>query len=270
MTIKELKIRIKGVKSIKKITKAMKMVSASKLRVIQEKLGFATKYYSVINEIIFKSNIKLENRDSNLNIFLLIMADRGLCGSHSVGICKYYLGLNEEIIKKSGLITIGSKSKELLGFEKSKNIRLKFINIFKKGFYFNELINISNKLFKLFLMKKTKSLEIVSNNYISSVKTEIFKYILNISNINIKKTNFEKDEKGLVFFFLSSLLYYCVCSSKASEESIRMQSMDNATDSANELLDNLTKLYNMSRQVRITTELIEIVSGAESLKQGKN
>jgi len=270
MTIKELKIRIKGVQSIQKITKAMQMVSASKLRFIMEKLSLANKYFDVVNSMMHNNSIlEVKKVDSLKNSFFLITSDKGLCGSHSSSICKYYLNLNKDLINNSGLITVGGKAVELLGSNKRDSINLKFVNVFKKGFSFFELVDISNKLNKLFFLNEFESVSLIYNKFISSVSTSLETSVVNLSVLK-EQTNDDIDNNSLVFFYLTSLVYFAVTNSKASEESTRMQSMDNATSSANDLLDDLTRLYNMSRQVSITTELIEIVSGAESLKQTKN
>jgi len=270
MTIKELKIRIKGVQSIQKITKAMQMVSASKLRFIMEKLALANKYYEVVSSMVSDSGIANQKKvESTLDSFLLVTADKGLCGSHSSSICKYYLNLNTSVTSNAGLIALGGKSVEILGASKKDLISLFFSNVFKKGFSFFELVDVSNKLSKLFTLNGYENLHVVFNKFVSSVSTDLVEENVDLTALK-SISNDDVDSSSLVFFYLTSLLYYTVTNSKASEESTRMQSMDNATSSANDLLDDLTRMYNMSRQVSITTELIEIVSGAESLKQGKN
>lgn len=270
MTTKELKIRIKGVQSIQKITKAMQMVSASKLRFIMEKLALANKYFTVVNTMVSVSSINTKkNVESGLDSFLLITSDRGLCGSHSSSICKYYMNMDKNLLQDSGLVTLGGKSVELLSSEVREKISLKFANIFKKGFSFFELVDASNKLSKLFVLNNYENVNFIFNKFISSVSTDLTIESVDLSSLGSNEGD-DVDMKSLVYFYLSTLLYFTVCNSKASEESTRMQSMDSATSSANDLLDTLTRLYNMSRQVSITTELIEIVSGAESLKQGKN
>lgn len=274
MTIKEIKSRIKSVKSIKKITKAMQMVSASKLRYITERLEVSNKYISLVNSFY---TIKKEttNIDSdNLNkLLVLISADRGLCGSHSTSIIKKYLSLSENDKKNSHLIIVGSKAYDNLKKTHSKSIALNFLGLFKKNFSFFELINVGNKINKLVLSGNYNNIDFIFNKYISSVSNEIDTLSVNLNlelELELDTINTKSGFKNFLNFYLISILFSSLCHSKACEESIRMTSMDNATTSADELIEDLTRLYNMSRQASITTELIEIISGAESLKQGKN
>ena len=272
MTIKEIKSRIKSVKSIKKITKAMQMVSASKLRYITDRLELSKKYITLVNSLYILPEKKYNAGDLN-KLLILISADRGLCGSHSSGIVKRYLALSENLKKNTHLVVIGSKAYDSLKKTNSKSIVINFLGLFKKNFSFFELVNVGNKLNKLLNSSDYRTIDLIYNKYISSVANDIEVISLNTDielNSDLDSINFNAGIKNFMNFYLISILFSTLCHSKASEESIRMTSMDNATTSADELINDLTRLYNMSRQASITTELIEIISGAESLKQGKN
>lgn len=274
MTIKEIKSRIKSVQSIKKITRAMQMVSASKLRYILERFETSKKYISLVEALNSGESVKSEtNSESTRSLLVLVSADRGLCGAHSSGIVKKYNTLPDSIKSNTHLVIVGSKAYDSLKKTSSRNIAIKAVNLFKKSFSFLELVALGNKINKLNTNEDYSSIKFFYNHYISSVNNEIREKEFNFFNglgIDLDTVNPLQGAHNFFSFYSMSVLYSLLCHSKASEESIRMTSMDNATTSADELLSNLTRVYNMSRQASITTELIEIISGAESLNQGKN
>ena len=292
-SLDDLKKRIKSVKSTQKITKAMKMVAAAKLRKAQESAERGRPYSEKMQNIILnltKSINDPENAPKLLTgtgkdqtyLCVVMTADRGLCGGFNSNICKLAKMNFKKILsekKELKIITVGSKGLDQIKREYGKFIINKFSFKDKKQITFNEAEIIGNEIIKLFNEEKFDKCILFYNNF-KNVITQIpqAQQIIPAGNklSNEKKENtfsysyeFEPEEDEILEDLLpkniSTQVFRAFLENAASEQGSRMAAMDNATRNAGDLVDKLTINYNRSRQASITKELIEIISGAESL-----
>ncbi len=289
-SLDDLKKRITSVKSTQKITKAMKMVAAAKLRKAQENAEKGRPYSEKMNNIILNLSRSITDKDNapkllsgtgNEKIYLCVVltADRGLCGGFNTNIVKKAKSFFETI-KSEGksfkIITVGSKGYdqlkriygdqiiEKISFKDSKKINYpdaeivgkKIIELFEKNEF--DVCTIFYNQFKNVITQIPQEQQIIP---LKSSETK--------ENSEIDNYEFEPDEDEILSNLLpkniSTQIFKAMLENSASEQGSRMTAMDNATRNAGELVDKLTINYNRSRQAAITKELIEIISGAESL-----
>ncbi len=290
-SLDDLKKRISSVKSTQKITKAMKMVAAAKLRRAQENAEKGRPYSEKMNNIILNLSNSISDKDNaskflvgtgkdNVHLCVVITADRGLCGGFNTNICRKAKSYFEKIIKEDKtlkIFTVGSK-----GYDQLKRAYGSYIieNINFKGYKkisFKEAEKVGNKIIKLFKDSQFDVCKIFYNQF-KNVMTQIPQEqqiipIINKENKENKSLDnsyeFEPDEDEILNNLLpkniSTQIYKAFLENAASEQGSRMTAMDSATRNAGDLVDKLTITYNRSRQAVITKELIEIISGAESL-----
>ena len=290
-SLDDLKKRIKSVKSTQKITKAMKMVAAAKLRKAQENAEKGRPYSEKLQNIILnltKSISDMENAPKLLSgtgkdqiyLCLVLTADRGLCGGFNSNICKLAKIEFKKIIssgKVLKIITAGSKGYDQIKREYEKYIIKKFNFKDKKQISFKDAELIGNEIITLFNKNEFDKCILFYNNF-KNVITQIpqAQQIIPAENKlsdnkeeNIISYEFEPEEDEILEDLLpkniSTQVFKAFLENAASEQGSRMTAMDNATRNAGELVDKLTINYNRSRQASITKELIEIISGAESL-----
>ncbi len=290
-SLDDLKKRIKSVKSTQKITKAMKMVAAAKLKKAQESAENGRPYSKKLQKIILNLT-KLVSNDENApkllvgngsdKIFLcvVITADKGLCGSFNSSICKKAKNFFKKILsegKELKIITIGIKGYDQLKREFGKFIIKKISFKDKKKISFKEADEVSKIIIDLFNQGNFDKCHIFFNNF-KNVITQVPQnlqiiptYQLHNDEEKVKSDpyEFEPEEKDILEDLLpkniATQVYTAFLENAASEQGSRMTAMDNATRNAGDLVDKLTINYNRSRQAAITKELIEIISGAESL-----
>tara|TARA_B100000029_G_scaffold165796_1_gene162018 strand:- start:8544 stop:9455 length:912 start_codon:yes stop_codon:yes gene_type:complete len=290
-SLDDLKKRISSVKSTQKITKAMKMVASAKLRKAQENAEKGRPFSEKMNNIILNLSNSLTDKDNaskllvgtgkdNVHLCVVITADRGLCGGFNSNICRKARSYFEKILKEEKtlkIITVGSKGHDQLKRSYGKQI-IETIN-YKglKKITYKEAENISLKIIKLFNESQFDVCKIFYNkfkNVITQIPQE--QQIIPIENFEKndgKKTDnfyeFEPEENEILNDLLprniSTQIFKAFLENAASEQGSRMTAMDNATRNAGDLVEKLTITYNRSRQASITKELIEIISGAESL-----
>jgi len=290
-SLDDLKKRISSVKSTQKITKAMKMVAAAKLRRAQESAEKGRPFSEKMNNIILNLSNSITDKEgaskflvgtgkNDVHLCVVITADRGLCGGFNTNICRKAKVYFEKILKEGKtlkIFTVGSKGHDQLKRTYGSYIveKVNFKN-FKK-ISFKEAEEIGNKIVKLFNDNQFDVCKIFYNKF-KNVITQIpqAQQIIPIENVkteNDKKSEnfyeFEPDEKEILNDLLprniSTQIFKAFLENAASEQGSRMTAMDNATRNAGDLVDKLTITYNRSRQAAITKELIEIISGAESL-----
>ena len=290
-SLDDLKKRIKSVKSTQKITKAMKMVAAAKLRKAQENAEKGRPYSKKMQNIILnltrsisdpKNAPKLLSGTGNDKTYLCVVltADRGLCGGFNTNICKlaktsFKKILNEQ--KNLKIITVGSKGFDQIKREYGKYVVKKYSFKEKKQITFKEADTVGNEIIRLFNQNEFDKCILFFNNF-KNVITQIpqAQQIIPVDNKSseLKEENFlpyefEPDEDEILEDLLpkniSTQVFKAFLENAASEQGSRMTAMDNATRNAGDLVDKLTINYNRSRQASITKELIEIISGAESL-----
>ena len=290
-SLDDLKKRISSVKSTQKITKAMKMVAAAKLRRAQESAEKGRPFSEKMNNIILNLSSSISDKENaskflvgtgkdNIHLCVVITADRGLCGGFNTNICKKAKNDFEKIIKQGKtlkIFTVGSK-----GYDQLKRTYGSYIieNLNFKGFKkitYKEAEKIGKKIIKLFNENQFDVCKIYYNKF-KNVITQIPQAQQIIPVEKIKKEEekklenfyeFEPEENEILDDLLprniSTQIFKAILENAASEQGSRMTAMDNATRNAGDLVDKLTITYNRSRQAAITKELIEIISGAESL-----
>ena len=288
-SLDDLRKRISSVKSTQKITKAMKMVAAAKLRKAQEMAEKGRPYSDKMN-IIIQNLSKSINDPSNApkllvgtgedKIYLCVVmtADRGLCGGFNTNIVKQAKNYFNKILKDSKklkIITVGTKGLDQLKREYGKNIikKINFKN--KKRITFQDAETVGNEIVRLFKNSEFDKCVIFFNKF-KNVMTQIPQTQQVIPAKHDEKSKeetssyeFEPEEDEILEDLLpkniSTQIYKGFLENSASEQGSRMTAMDNATRNAGDLVEKLTINYNRSRQAAITKELIEIISGAESL-----
>tara|TARA_B100001093_G_scaffold509986_1_gene575018 strand:+ start:200 stop:1078 length:879 start_codon:yes stop_codon:yes gene_type:complete len=290
-SLDDLKKRIKSVKSTQKITKAMKMVAAAKLRKAQENAEKGRPYSQKMQNIILNltnsindpqnaPKLLVGNGNDRTYLCLLLTADRGLCGGFNSNICKLAKTKFKKILdegKKLKIITVGSKGLDQIRREYGKYVIKKFSFKDKKQITFTEAEIIGNEIINLFNKDEFDKCILFYNNF-KNVITQIpqAQQIIPAEkklDLGDKKEiisyEFEPDEDEILEDLLpkniSTQVFKAFLENAASEQGSRMTAMDNATRNAGDLVDKLTINYNRSRQASITKELIEIISGAESL-----
>tara|TARA_A100001011_G_scaffold251132_1_gene259293 strand:+ start:749 stop:1627 length:879 start_codon:yes stop_codon:yes gene_type:complete len=290
-SLDDLKKRIKSVKSTQKITKAMKMVAAAKLKKAQENAEKGRPYSEKIRNIILNltksisdntnaPKLLVGNGKDRVYLCVVITADRGLCGGFNSNICKLAKNHFKNILKEGKelkIITVGSKGHDQIKTEFGKYIIDKKSFKEKKQISFNEANEVGKNVIELFEKEQFDKCLIFYNNF-KNVITQIpqaeqiiptfFKKDDKVKD-DIFSYEFEPDEDEILEDLLpknvSTQIFKAFLENAASEQGSRMTAMDNATRNAGDLVDKLTINYNRSRQASITKELIEIISGAESL-----
>ena len=290
-SLDDLRKRISSVKSTQKITKAMKMVAAAKLRKAQE-MAEKGRPYSEKMDVIIQNLSRAINDPSNApkllfgtgenktHLCIVMTADRGLCGGFNTNICKLAKNYFNKVLKESKnlkIITVGSKGLDQLKREYNKYIIKKINFKDKKNISFKDAELIGNEIVKLFQNKEFDKCFIFYNkfkNVISQIPQQQQVIPAKLENKDKKDEEkssyeFEPEEDEILEDLLpkniSTQIFKAFLENSASEQGSRMTAMDNATRNAGDLVDKLTINYNRSRQASITKELIEIISGAESL-----
>ena len=291
-SLDDLKKRIKSVKSTQKITKAMKMVAAAKLRKAQENAEKGRPYSQKMQNLILNLTKSINDPDNaprllvgtgkdETHLCVVMTADRGLCGGFNSNICKLAKIHFKKLLKEGKnlkIITVGSKGLDQIKRDYGKFVIKKFSFKEKKKITFNEAQVVGKEIIDLFNQKEFDKCILFYNNF-KNVITQI-PQAQQIIPTEITKSE-TKDEAETFFYefepeedeILEDLLpkniatqvFKAFLENAASEQGSRMTAMDNATRNAGDLVDKLTINYNRSRQASITKELIEIISGAESL-----
>ena len=295
-SLKDIKTQINSVGSTKKITSAMKMVAASKLRRSQEKAEAARPYSSRLEEMLTslassalsgEGIIKLltgTGKDDNY-LVVPVSADRGLCGGFNSSINKETFKLMKSLQdqnKKVQLLTIGKKSRDFFNRIMKEKIIENFVDTNVSGTGYEAALKISNKLQELYFEGTFDKCILVYNKYKSVISQEVTQQQLIPLDVSSKSNDknekeitdnsiyiYEPDEETILQDLLpknvSIQIFKVLLESDAGEQGARMVAMDNATRNAGEMIDSLTLKYNRTRQASITKELIEIISGAESI-----
>ena len=280
--LKDIRDRIKSVTSIQKVTKAMKMVAAAKMRRAQENMEQARPYSNRLTEII--QNLLpdvdrellplLEVRKVNRVAFLVVTSDKGLAGSFNSSVLRKAQSEIDEFGKENvDLFCVGKKARD---FFKARRYDIIESHV---GFWgnldFNYAIKIANGIIYHFLKGHVDEIRVVYNEFVN-VATQI------VLTEKLLPLDYEADEgvsvdrlyepskdeivKSLIPRHLNVQMWKYLLESYASEQAARMVSMENATSNSQEMIKDLKLEFNKARQAAITTEMLEIVGGAESLK----
>ena len=289
-SLDDLKKRISSVKSTQKITKAMKMVAAAKLRRAQESAERGRPYSQKMNNIILNLSSGISDKENapkllagtgedKVHLCVVMTADRGLCGGFNSNIikkAKSYFGKVLGEGKTLKIITVGSKGYDQLKRLYSDKIVKKISFKESKNANYFDAEKVGKTIIEKFEKEEFDICTIFYNQF-KNVITQIPQaqqiIPLNTENNDENKSEesyeFEPDEDEILSNLLpkniSTQIFKAMLENSASEQGARMSAMDNATRNAGEMVDKLTIEYNRSRQAAITKELIEIISGAESL-----
>ncbi len=281
--MRDIKRRIRSIGNTKQITKAMELVSSAKLRKARKKLEKTRPYFNTvvrsIQDILSSSTgIKhplLEKREVKKTGYIVLTADRGLCGGYNSNILK--LVVNDGKDKEDTVIvSIGQKSRDFFT-RKEYDIKETILGISEKP-EFSHADNIGNKVLELYKNGEVDEVYMAYTSFKSTV-SQVPKLMKLLPAENIDEVD-EKEKRTVVEYepspeevldylipkYVKSAIYGGLIESSASEQAARRVAMENATDNAEEMMDDLNLKYNRARQASITTEITEIVSGAEALK----
>jgi len=288
-SLKDLKNRIGSVKSTQKITSAMKMVAAAKLRKAQEQALASRPYTLLMDKVVSKIASKTSGNsidlltgktDNKTQLIVVFSADRGLCGGFNGSITRAVRAevkkLEQEGIKVK-LLMVGKKSADALNREFGHLFVERIDGNSAKPNYTDAEI-LAKKIITLFENNEFGVCKVIFNKFVSAITQEVtYKSLI---PAEIQETEDDTNNSNSIYEFepseeeilndllprnLSTQLFSSQMESTASELAARMTAMDNATRNAGDMIDNLTLLYNRTRQAVITKELIEIISGAEAL-----
>ncbi|MDC0032577.1 F0F1 ATP synthase subunit gamma [Pelagibacteraceae bacterium] len=292
-SLDDLKKRIGSVKSTQKITKAMKMVAAAKLRRAQESAESSRPYSDTMNDVIGSiskkvvsissgRNLLTGTGDDQVQLLILFTSERGLCGGFNSSITKKMREKIEDLKKLSKtvkIICIGKKGYDILK-RKYSDLIVDVIDMKAiKSVSYQDAKDISQKIIKMYFDNEFDTCSIFYNKFksvIDQIPTD--QKILPIeteedNDIDLKSStsmlDFEPGETEILEELLplnfAVQIFKALLESAASEQGARMSAMDNASRNASDMIDKLTLFYNRSRQAVITKELIEIISGAEAV-----
>ena len=288
--LKEVRNRIKSVQSTQQITKAMKMVSAAKLRRAQDAITqmrpYAQKLQEMLSNIVSSSEgdvaMELATERAIENVLVIVVtSDRGLCGGYNSNLIKLAkLTIHEKYPAQYAkgnvrVLPIGKK-----GYEHFTKNGFKVVDAYWDIFTqlsFDRVQTAAKYAMEAFAAKQVDAVEVIYSEFKNAASqtfiAEPFVPVPKVTNTESKKKSdfiFEPNQSVLVAELmpkiLNTQLYKAVLDANASEHGARMTAMDKASDNANELLKSLKISYNRARQAAITTELTEIVSGAAALK----
>ena len=289
-TLRDIKLRIKGVKSTQQITKAMKMVAAAKLRRATESILNARPYAKkisvllshLVNEDDKQSNSLFADREVKNVAVIVVTADRGLCGAFNTNIIKEATRYVEEEIKQKGLehqlYCLGKKGSDYFS-RRDYNVAASYPGIFSQINY-SVAQKLVDEIIPKYLDGSIDKVIIIFNEFKSIIQQKIVvEQFLPITSGEEKANDkhevanyiYEPDQKAIFNYLipkhLKGQMWRVLLESNASEFAARMTAMDNATTNAKELIRSLSLTYNSKRQAAITTEILEIVSGANALKE---
>jgi F-type H+-transporting ATPase subunit gamma len=290
--LKELKNRISSVKSTRKITSAMKMVAASKLRRAQE-LAESSRVYADSLSFILSSlagntknsadlpEILTGRENSKISLLIINSSDRGLCGGFNSNLfrnAKKWISDQQGQGKSVKIMTVGKKASSF--YKKTDlDIVASFEDLNSNDRQLQVSEEIKNKIMELFENNEIDEVSILFNKFVSAISQEpTYQSLIPLNNEETSEDEseannaifeFEPDKNELLEYLVPrnflTQIYRSVLESSASEHAARMTSMDNATRNAGDMIDRLTLTYNRTRQAFITKELIEIISGAEAV-----
>lgn len=285
-SLKSIKKRIVSVKNTRQITKAMKMVSAAKLRRAQENVVAARPYAQKLAEVMqsLAANLDggqhplLEKRDAKKLLLIVVTSDRGLCGGFNANICKAaerFIKENQGGFEQVSLMTVGRKGYEAL--KNRQTIAKNYPNVLAKPSY-QTAATIAQDVIDGYMAEEYDQVVVLYNAFKTVMSQDItFQQLLPaeqnaeaVTDENAVEYIYEPSVESLLSDILPKnievQIFKAMLESVAAEHGARMTAMDSASKNANEMIGKLTLQYNRARQAAITTELMEIISGAESIK----
>ena len=279
--LKDIRDRIKSVKSIQKVTKAMKMVAAAKMRKAQERMEQARPYSNSLDEIIHnllpdvdRSMLPLlDIRTVKRKAYVVVCADRGLAGAFNTNLLKIAQGEIDDFGKDNvDLFCIGKKARDHFSY-RNYNINESHVDFWAEMEFENAMM-IGRSIIDHFISGTVDEIHVVYNYFVNIAQQEVRSEILlpltyDSSDITVSDRLYEPSKEELVSALiprhLNVQMWKYLLESYASEQAARMLSMENATSNAQDMIKDLTLQFNKARQAAITTEMLEIVGGAEAL-----
>jgi len=285
---RDIKRQIKSVSNTRQITKAMELVSTSKLRKAKSKLDITKPYFDTVLETIRsviqnEKSLKhrfLTKRESKNTLYIVITADRGLCGGYNSNILKESVKQISADDTNVKLITIGKQAKNF--FKNSPHKTIKSFTHISESPEFTDARQIARIALKMHDEELIDEIRLVYTRMISSLSLVATTLTLLPVEVDMEKekdavadamkdmVSYEPSAEEVLDFiipkYIESVIYGALIESSAAEQSARRIAMENASDNADEMIDELTLTYNKARQSAITQEITEIVGGAEALK----
>jgi F-type H+-transporting ATPase subunit gamma len=291
-SLKDLKVRINSVKSTQKITSAMKMVAAAKLRRAQEAAEAARPYAERMEKVLSSLAASVAGRDGapallagtgrdQVHLIVVMTSDRGLCGAFNSSIVRQARRLAREL-KREGktlkIMCVGRKARDQMRREFPQEIVATFEAVGKPKLNFEAADKIAARIRHMFDHGEFDVCTIVYNKFKSAItqivtQQQLIPFAVGAANENadpeLASYEYEPEEDAILAELLprniGMQVFRALLENAASEEGARMSAMDSATRNAGDMINRLTITYNRSRQAYITKELIEIISGAEAL-----
>ena len=293
MSLKEIRSRIGSVKNTQQITRAMRMVSAAKLRRAQDNIvnlrPYASRILNTISDVAATKRIShklLKQNSSPQKILTVVMtSDRGLCGGFNASVAKsayQFVQENESRYEVLDVLFVGKKGREFFRARGYKKEPVDVILNLAREVSYPMAADVAERLMESFVQGGYDSVVLIYNEFKSAITQDLTQETLlpvDVSNAALLKQEDSHFSKDLIFELpLESMIdellhkhfsvqvYRVMCESVAAEHAARMTAMENATNNASDMIKVLTLTYNKLRQAAITTELTEISSGAEALK----
>jgi len=285
---KEIRDKIKSIQNTKKITKAMEMVAASKMKKVQESMGRSRPYSEKIKDVIknvgegvleYKHPYVISRVEKNIGV-IIISTDKGLCGGLNVNLFKHFAKQILELRDKNvGIqVAVVGRKAELFAKRLKLNVIGSITNIGDNP-QASDLFGIIRSIVQLYMSKEIDSVYLLFNKFVNTMtQFPVYEKVIPIKNRGFEdkdSTNriwdylYEPEPEKLLELlmkrYIESLVYQSVVENIACEQAARMVAMKSATDNAGELIDNFKLMYNKARQASITQELSEIVAGAEAV-----
>ncbi len=292
--LKDIKRKIASVKGTQKTTRAMKLVSSAKLKraeeVAKRSKVYASKLTELLNEIAQKmvqnnadgiDNVFFkENKNPKVVDIVFVSADKGLCGGFNYQTIKRTSKLIKEFEAAGAKVRLSGIGKKGIAYYRYNKVEmLNEIEDMSAAPEYGKAAAFISTLVEDYVQGKTDKIILIHNGYVNMITQEIIEQqllpvdtsALDLNSVSLSELDVEPDDDDtlmdtLVRKYVDYSMYYALLNSLAGEHSARMQAMDAATKNAGEMVNKLTVAYNKARQEAITTELIEIISGMESLK----
>jgi len=283
----QLKSRIRSVKSTKQITKAMQMVAASKMRRAQDATKATTPYTNTARKILShlarqgatQGHPLFEVRTVKKRLVIVIASDKGLAGAYNSNVGKLYIKellADDKAGIKTATISVGRKASQLAARLKNDEILGAYENLPDK-LQGNEMQAALDTAFKLYSSEDIDAVDVIFTEFINGIKqlAKVERLLpagaaVDESAGDVDESLFEPDTEtvlqNVVYRLLGAQMFQALLDARASEHSMRMIAMKNATDNAGDLVDDLTLAMNKARQAEVTQELAEISGGAEAMK----
>lgn len=284
-SLREVKGRIESTKKTAQITKAMYMVSQSKVRraekVFKDYQSFMKSISNMTASIVSKASLEFQHqllkpRDVKKTCYLIVSSDKGLAGAYNSGLFKYFENMLKENDIKSSEFMVATIGKRAFNYVKKMRYETnqKSPTYVRDDVMFVDVVPVANEIISQYLAGEIDKLVIIYNHYVNSLTQEIkAETLLPIAKVEgeITKTDYiyesgiENTLNRILPMYIQDVIYGIILDAKTSEHCARVNSMRNATDNATDVIDRLQVLYNRARQESITNELNDIIGGANAI-----